>query len=68
MVLFLTTLSFVTGAIVTVYKHAIGACHLFQKYNLFHHNVSVSVFVADCGSLCDSGILYITMGVFDVFC
>ena len=39
MVLFITTLRFVTGAIVTVYTLAIGPCNLFQKCNLFHHMV-----------------------------
>ena len=38
MVLFITIRSFVIGAIVTVYNHAIGPCNLFQKCNLFHHN------------------------------
>ena len=35
-VLFITTLSFVT-----VYMYAIGRCNLFQKYNLFQHIISV---------------------------
>ena len=37
MVLFITIRSFVTGAIVAVYNHAIGPCNLFQKCNLCHH-------------------------------
>ena len=37
--LFITTLSFLTGAIVTVYNHAIGLYNLFQKCNLFHHRL-----------------------------
>ena len=36
MVLFITIRSFVTGAIVTVYNHAIGPCYLFQLCYLFH--------------------------------
>ena len=40
LVLFIITISFVTGAIVTVYNHAIGRCNLFQKCNLFHHSSS----------------------------
>ena len=36
MVLFITIRSFVTGAIVTVYNHAIGPCNLFQLCYLFH--------------------------------
>ena len=39
MVMFKTIRSFVTGAIVTVYNHAIGPCNLFQKCNLFHHSM-----------------------------
>ena len=37
--LFITTLGFFTGAIVTVYNHAIGPYNLFRKCNLFHHSL-----------------------------
>ena len=43
MVLFITICSFVTGAIVTVYKHAIGPCNLFQLCYLFHDKTRTEI-------------------------
>ena len=42
MVLFISIRSFVTGAIVTVYNHAIGPCYLFQLCYLFHDRSRIS--------------------------
>ena len=43
MVLFITTINFVTAAIVTVHNHDIGPCNLFKKYNLFHDNATMTL-------------------------